>query len=97
MNLSTKIRKLGSCQSNSLQKLDCSNLITKCKTNIKKTWKVIKDSIGKSKCNKKNFSRKIITENKVVADIEVITKHFNTFFTEIGPRTAKKTPAKTLE
>ena len=36
-------------------------------------------------------------ENKVVTYTEVIAKHFNTFFTEIGPRLAKKkieTPAK---
>ena len=29
-------------------------------------------------------------ENKVVTYTEVIAKHFNTFFTEIGPRLAKK-------
>ena len=38
-------------------------------------------------------------KNKVVTGTEVIAKHFNTFFTEIGPRLAKKieTPAKTFE
>ena len=55
--------------------------------------------IGQAKCNKKVLPRKIVTENKVVTDTEVIAKHFNTFFTEIGPRLAKKigTPAKTFE
>ena len=40
-----------------------------------------------------------MTESKVATDTEVIAKHFNTFFTEIGPRLAKKieTPAKTFE
>ena len=52
-----------------------------------------------AKCNKKISPRKIVTENKVVTDTEVNAKHFNTFFTEIGPRLAKKieTPAKTFE
>ena len=51
---------------------------------------------GQAKCNKKI---RRITENKVVTDTEVIAKHFNTFFTEIGSRLAKKleTPAKTFE
>ena len=55
--------------------------------------------IGQEKCNKKILRRKIVTENKVVKDTEVIAKHFNTFFTEIGPRLAKKieAPAKTFE
>ena len=81
------------------KKLHYVNLITKYENNIKKTWEVIKDSIGKAKCNKKVFPRKIITENKVVTDTEVIAKHINTFFTEIGPRLAKKigTPAKTFQ
>ena len=81
------------------KKLYYSNLITKYKNNIKKTWEVIKDLIGQAKCNKKILPRKIVTENKVVTDTEVIAKHFNTFFTEIGPRLAKKieTPAKTFE
>ena len=65
----------------------------------KKTWEVIKDLIGQAKCNKKILSRKIVTENKVVTDTEVVAKHFNTFFTETGCRLAKKieTPAKTFE
>ena len=52
--------------------------------------------IGQAKCNKKILPRKIVTENKVVTDTKVIAKHFNMFFTEIGPRLAKKieTPAK---
>ena len=73
--------------------------MTKYKNNKKKTWEVIKDSIGKEKCNKKIFPRKIITDNKVVTNTEVIANHCNTFFTEIGPKLAKKieTTAKTFE
>ena len=55
--------------------------------------------IGKAKCNKKTFPRKVVTENKVVTNTEIIAKHFNTFFTEIGHTLAKKikTPPKTFE
>ena len=81
MNLRRKIIKNYLSQLNSVQKkLYYSNLITKYKNNIKKTSEVTKDLIGKAKCNKKISLRKIVTENKVVTDTEVIAKHFNTFF-----------------
>ena len=81
MNLSRYIIKNYLSQLNSVQKkLYYSNLITKYKNNIKKTSEVTKDLIGKAKRNKKIFLRKIVTENKVVTDTEVIAKHFNTFF-----------------
>ena len=50
----------------------------------------IKDSRGNGNCNNKIFAQKIITENKVAIDTEVIAKTFNTFFTETEPRLAKK-------
>ena len=76
-----------------------SNLIMKYKNNLKRTWDVIKDSIGKAKSIKKFFPQKIITNNKIVTDTDVIAKHYNTYFTEIGPNLSKKieTPAKTFE
>ena len=46
MNLGTKIIK------------NYSNLIAKHKNRIKKTWEVIKYSIGKAKCNKKISPKK---------------------------------------
>ena len=59
MNLSTKIiknyKKLFESVKQRSKKLHHSNIITKYKNNIKKTWEVIKDSIGKAKCKKKNF------------------------------------------
>ena len=54
MNLSTKfIKKLFASVKQHTKKLHYSNLITKYKKNIKKTWEVIKDSIGRAKGNKK--------------------------------------------
>ena len=82
-----------------VKKLYYSNLIMKCKNNLKRTWDVIKDSIGKAKNIKNFFLQKIITNNKIVTDADVIAKHSNTYFTEIGPNLSKKieTPAKTFE
>ena len=51
---------------------------------------VIKDSIGKAKSMKKFFLQKITRNNKIVTDTDVIAKHFNTYFTEIGPNLSKK-------
>ena len=40
------------------KRLHFSNLILKYKHNIKKTWEVIKESIGKGKCNHQTFQKK---------------------------------------
>ena len=71
----------------------------KCKNNLKRTWDAIKHSIGKANSIKKFFPRKIITNNKIVPDTDVIAKHFNTYFTVIGPNLSNKIerPAKTFE
>ena len=62
----------------------------KYKNNLKRAWDVIKDSIGKAKSIKKIFPQKIIANNKIVRDRDVIAKHFNTYFTEIGLDLYKK-------
>ena len=62
----------------------------KYKNNLKRAWDVIKDSIGKAKSIKKIFPQKIIANNKIVRDRDVIAKHFNTYFTKIGPNLYKK-------
>ena len=73
-----------------VKKLYNSNLIIKYENNLKQTWDVIKDSVGKAKSIKKFFPQKIITNNKIVTDTDVIAKHFNTYFTEIGQNLSKK-------
>ena len=67
-----------------------SRLIMKYKNNIKKTWNVIKDTIGKNKSTQSRFPKKIIHKTKTIADVHLIAKHFNSYFTEIGPNLAKK-------
>ena len=68
-----------------------SKLIPTFKKNIKKTSEIIKDSIGKSKCNSQNFPEKIFVDNMVIKNETQITKNFNKFFTEVDPRLAKET------
>ena len=67
-----------------------SNLIVKYKNNIKKTWEAIRESIGKGKCNHQNFPKKIIVGGKDITNKELIAKNFNRYFSEIGPKLAKK-------
>ena len=70
-------------------KLNFSNLILKCKHNIKKIWEVIKHSIGKGKFNHQSFPKKIKLDGKNITDEDLIAKQFNTYFTKIGPKLAK--------
>ena len=46
------------------KKLHLSNLILKYKNNVKKTWEVIKESIGKRNCHDQNFPKKIVVDGK---------------------------------
>ena len=69
--------------------LHFSNPIRKYNHNIKKTWEVIKESIGKGKFNHQNFPKKIRLDGKNITDEDRIAKQFNTYFTKIGPKLAK--------
>ena len=71
------------------KKLHFSKLIVKYKDNIKKTWSVIKEVIGKEKIQQQNFPQKICIGNKEITDLKTIAEKFNKFFTEIGPNLAK--------
>ena len=58
------------------KKLHFYNLILKYKNNIKKTWEVIKESIGKRNCPDQNFPKKIVVDGKDITDEELIAKKF---------------------
>ena len=47
------------------KKLHFSNLILKYKHNIKNTWEVTKESIGKEKFNHQSFPKKIKLDGKI--------------------------------
>ena len=67
-----------------------SKLMLKYKNNIKKTWQIIKEAIGKEKCNQHRFPTKIVVDKESMANIHSIAKNFKTYFTEIGPNLANK-------
>ena len=67
-----------------------SNKLLKCTGNIKKTWNVMKNIIGKLKIKSTNLPRKI-TVNKVdVYNKREIVDSFNDFFTNIGQKLASQ-------
>ena len=73
------------------KKLHYSKLIIKYKENIKKTWSVIKQVIGKEKKLRAIISEKNICEKKnEIADMKLLAENFNRYFTENGPTLAKK-------
>ena len=67
-----------------------SKLILKYKSNIKKTWQIIKEAIGKEKCNQHIFPTKIVVDKKNITNIHSTAENFNKFFTKIGPNLANK-------
>ena len=74
-----------------------SNLILIHKDNIRKSWQIIKETIGKGKCNStQNFPKKVIVDNKAITDEKEIAENFNKFFTEIGPKLANNIEKSTI-
>ena len=66
-----------------------SKLILKYKNNIKKTWQVIKEAIGKEKYKQQNLPKKILVDKISITETESIAESFNKYFTQIGPKLAK--------
>ena len=62
------------------KKLHFSNLILKYKNNIKKTWEIIKESIGKGYCNHESFPKKLVIDKENITHEGLIAKPFNTYF-----------------
>ena len=77
-------------QLSNVKRLDFSRLKLKYQNNIKKTWNVFKDAIGKTKSMQSRFPDKIIYNTKAITDVHLIVKHFNSYFTEIGQNLANK-------
>ena len=72
------------------KKLHLSELILKYKNNIKKTWQIIKETVGKEKWNQHRFPTKIVVNENSITNIQSIAEKFNKFFTEISPDPANK-------
>ena len=72
------------------KKIYYSNKLLKCTGDVKKTWNVMKDIIGKSKTKSTNLSCKL-TINKVdLYNKPKTADAFNDFFTNIGQKLASK-------
>ena len=64
----------------------------KCKGNIKSTWKIMKEIVGKAKINHKNLPKQLVINNKKITDKTEIANNFNEFFANVGPKLAEKIP-----
>ena len=69
-----------------------SNLIIKYKNDIKKTWQVMKELLGKTKTTTNNLPKKIIVNNNEIKDKKAIAEYFNKFFVNVGPNLASSIP-----
>ena len=58
----------------------------KYKNNIKKTWQVIKEAIGKEKHKKQNLPKKILLDKKSITETKSVAENLNKYFTQIGPK-----------
>ena len=59
---------------------------------VKKTWRIMKEVIGKSKHIHSNLLRKIVINKNVVFEEKRIASAFNNFFINIGPKLADDIP-----
>ena len=63
--------------------------------NAKKTWRIMKEVIGKSKLIHSTLPRKIIINKNVIFEEKHIANAFNNFFINIGPKLADDIPTAT--
>ena len=64
------------------------------KYNILKTWEVIKETTGKTRCNKQKFyPAKVLLSKVIIFNSKVIAGNFNNFFAEIRPKLANEIEA----
>ncbi len=62
------------------------------KRDIKNTWIILKQAMGKTN-NKSNFPNNFMINNELITDPSVIAESFNTFFSMIGKPTSKSVPS----
>ena len=80
---------------NNLKKPHYSNLLLKHQSNVKKTWTIMKEIIGKSKLQSKNLPRRVIINGNDIYDECAIDNGFNKYFADMGPNLAKNIPLGT--
>ena len=74
-----------------LERDHIESLLSKHKSNLKKTWQIMKDIINKNK-SKKPPPEYFEINNKKVSDRKQIVEGFNQFYVNIGPNLCKSLP-----
>ena len=64
-------------------------------SNVKRTWTIIKEIIGKSKIQSKSLPRRRIINSKDIYDECDIANSFNKYFVDVGPNLTKNIPLGT--
>ena len=62
-----------------------------------KTWEILKDSIGKDKCNNQNFPERVIVDYIATTDETQIAENLISVLTEINPKHAKEIETHTIK
>ena len=69
-----------------------SMIILRYKDNIKKTWQVMKEVIGKDKHVNNSPPKHLILNNRNIFDQKTIANSFNECFVNVGPKLAYEIP-----
>ena len=72
------------------------HLLESNKRNLKKSWAIIKDVIGKKKIENSNCNKEFLIDGRIVSDKNVIANNFNNFFSNIGKNLAKDIPENNI-
>ena len=59
---------------------------------IRNTWKIMKEIIGKKKCNNETLPKHLIVDDIEIHDAKSIAEKFNEYFVNIGSNLANKSP-----
>ena len=68
-----------------------SDLVNDNKSNVKRTWQILKSIVNKNKANKIQDKFKL-SDGTLTSDKSIISTKFNEFFIGIGPNLAHKIP-----
>ena len=85
--LKTNIKTYNKIIKRLIRKLKRQHMATKfeeCKCNIKKTWNILNEVLGRTK--RDTTSDFFLIDQEKISDPKLIANHFNTFFVNIGSR-----------
>ena len=67
-------------------------MLQKYKTDSKRAWQVMKEITEKQKTKSNLLPQEIKVDKTIIQNSQDIAKEFNTFFTSVGSKLAKKIP-----